>query len=66
MAFTSDDLDKLDRAIAGGRGARSITFSDQTVTFNSIDDMLRLRALMKAQTDPSAATHRLATTDKGV
>ena len=64
MAFTQADLDKLDRAIVDGRGARSITFSDQSVTFHTVDDMLRLRSLIKRDVD-SAPTHRLAVTSKG-
>jgi hypothetical protein len=40
MAWTEADLNSLERAIADGRGARSITFSDQSVTFGTIDEML--------------------------
>ena len=64
MAFTQADLDKLDRAIAAGRGVRSIAFADQTITFHTVSDMLKLRSLMKRQVD-SALTHRLAVTSKG-
>ncbi len=64
MAFTQADVDALDRAIADGRGARSITFSDQTVTFGSVADMLKLRSIMKREVDV-APTYRLAATDKG-
>ena len=64
MAFTEDDLTKIDRAIAAGRGVRTIAFADQTITFHSVDDMLKLRSLMKRQVD-SALTHRLAVTSKG-
>lgn len=64
MAFTQADLDKLDRAIADGRGARQVTFADQSVIFHSVADMLKLRSLMKRQID-SALTHRLAVTGKG-
>lgn len=64
MAFTQADLDKLDRAIADGRGAQSISFADQTITFRTVDDMLKLRSLMKRQVD-SALTHRLAVVSKG-
>ena len=67
MAWTESDVDALKAAIAAGRGARSIAFSDQTVTFNSIPEMLQLLSVM--QQDVNRATrqnHRLATTSKGV
>ena len=64
MAFVQADLDKLDQAIVDGRGAQSISFAEQSVTFRSVDDMLKLRSLMKRQID-SALTHRLAVVSKG-
>ena len=69
MPFTQVDLDNLDRAIADGRGARSMTFDNQSVTFNSIDDMLKLRGRMQAEITGVAGTrvgYRVATTTKGV
>lgn len=65
MAFTQDDLDKLERAISDGRGARSMSFSDHSVTFNSINDMLKLRGVMQREIDGSTSTYRLAVTSKG-
>jgi hypothetical protein len=69
MPWTQADLDALKQAIADGRGARSITFGDQSVTFNSIDDMLKLLAVMTADVaaagTPTSRT-RLAATSKGV
>ena len=64
MAITQTDLDALDRAIADGRGARTITFEGQSVTFNSIAEMIELRAFMKREVN-STPTYRLAATDKG-
>lgn len=69
MAWTQTDLDALEAAIAAGKGARSIAFSDQVVTFNSIADMLALRAAMKAEIDAAAGRskrYRVAATSKGV
>lgn len=69
MPWTQTDIDNLQQAIADGRGARSMTFSDQSVTFNSIDDMLKLLATMQAQVNVTAGTpkhYRLASTSKGV
>ena len=67
MAWTSTDVDNLRQAIADGRGARSITFSDQSVTFNSIDDMLMLLAEMQQSVNASAgkSRSRVAATSKG-
>jgi hypothetical protein len=71
MPFTQTDADNLRRAIADGRGARSMTFDNQTVVFNSIDDMLKLLAVMEAEVNGAAGTntrrsYRVATTSKGV
>jgi hypothetical protein len=69
MPFTQADADALRAAIADGRGARSITFADQTVVFNSIDDMLKLLSVMQADANAASGTQtrtRLATTSKGV
>lgn len=67
MSWTQTDIDALKTAIADGKGVKTITFADQSVTFNSIDDMLKLLAVMEA--DVNASTHRghrFAATSKGV
>lgn len=64
MAFSQSDLDKLDAAIADGRGVRQISFQDQSLTFNSVADMLKLRSVIKREVD-STPNYRLAVTDKG-
>jgi hypothetical protein len=69
MPFTQSDVDALRAAIADGRGARSITFADQTVVFNSIDDMLKLLSVMQGDVNATAGTQtrtRFAATSKGV
>jgi len=69
MPFTQTDRENLARAIAEGRGARSMTFDNQTVVFNSIDDMLKLLARMDEQIGIANGTrrgYRVATTRKGV
>jgi hypothetical protein len=69
MPFTQADADALRAAIADGRGARSITFGDQSVTFSSIDEMLKLLSVMQADVSATAGTStrmRLAATSKGV
>lgn len=47
MAWTQSDIDTLKQAVIDRKGARTITFADQTVTFDSIDDMLKLLAVMQ-------------------
>jgi len=69
MPFTTTDAENLRRAIADGRGARSMSFGDETVVFNSIDDMLKLLAVMEAEAagpDTTRRSYRVAVTSKGV
>ena len=47
MAFTSDDLAALDTAIKSG--ARRVAYRDRTVDYHSLDEMLKLRAVMQAE-----------------
>lgn len=66
MAFTADDLAKLDKAIADGRGARTIVFSDKSVTFETIKEMKERRALMAQSANPGGYRNfRLGVTGKG-
>ncbi len=65
MAWTQADLDALEAAIADGRGAKQISFQDQTVQFGSVSEMLALRATMKREVDTTATNYRLAVTRKG-
>lgn len=69
MAWTQDDLDKLDAAIAGGAVVKQLTFADQTFVFRDIDEMLKVRTLIAASLSTAAGSssnHRLAATSKGV
>ncbi len=68
MAWTQADVDALERSIAEGLGAGSMTFSDQSVTFASIDQRLALLRAMKTSVAIAAGTTttRYAATSKGV
>ena len=69
MAWTQADVDALKAAIAGGAVVESMTFADQSFTFRSMDDMLKLLALMLQEANAVAGTpsgYRLAATSKGV
>lgn len=46
MAWTQADVDALKSALKGG--ARSVSYADKTVTYHSIDDMLKLLQAMEA------------------
>jgi hypothetical protein len=56
MAWTSADVDALKKAIADGRGARSIAFADQTITFHTVDEMLKLLSVMQQDVAATAGT----------
>ena len=64
MAWTQSDIETLQQAILDRKGARTIQFSDQAVTFDSIDDMLKLLSIMGQQVNGSRT--RLGATRKGV
>lgn len=66
MAWTQADVDTLKQAIIDRKGARSITFSDQSVTFESFDDMLKLLSVMQAEVAGGTSRTRYAATSKGV
>ncbi len=68
MPWTQADIETLKTAILDRKGARSITFSDQSVTFDSIDDMLKLLSVMQGDVTTTAggSTTRYAATRKGV
>lgn len=68
MAWTQTDIDALERAIADGRGARQMSFADQSITFGSVDEMLKLLSVMRQSVAAVAGSSptRYAATSKGV
>lgn len=58
MAWTQSDIDALKAAIADGRGARTIQFGDQSVTFNSPSEMRELLRMMEADVVAASSTPR--------
>ncbi len=66
MPFTQADIDTLKNAMIARGFVRSMAFSDQSVTFDSIDDMLKLLALMEQQVASGTSRTRYAAYDKGV
>lgn len=67
MAWTQSDLDKLDKALA--TGVNTVAFRDRTVTYRSLDEMLRLRSRIASelQSTNSTVTERVqrVSFDKG-
>ena len=47
MAFSLEQLEKLEEAIA--QGAREVWYGDKRIQYNSLDDMLKLRDTIKAE-----------------
>lgn len=68
MPFTQSDIDTLKAAIAAGKGAKTIAFSDQTVTFHSVTEMRDLLRMMQADVTAAAGTStvRYGATSKGL
>lgn len=55
-SWTQADVEKLERSIADGLGAGSITFENQTVTFESLAARGRLLADMRSAIAAAAGT----------
>ena len=67
MAWTQSDLDAIDKAIASGEV--TVHFGDRSVTYRSLDELLKIRALIKDDLQSQAETtpdrFSLAKTSKG-
>lgn len=70
MAITQAQYDVYEAAaiaaFAERKGARSITFSDQSVTFDTWDEIWKWLAWMKGQIIGEGSRTRYAATSKGV
>lgn len=66
MAFTQDQLDALDAAIAGG--TKRVKYADKEVEYPSLADMLRLRKIMQEELGlaKNVITEQYASYNKGV
>lgn len=54
MAWTSAQLSALENAIA--QGTLTVEYADKRVTYRSLDDMLKLRDLMRRELNGSEAS----------
>ena len=59
MAFTNEDLSKLERAIA--RGVLTVQYADRRVTYHDLDSMRRLRQEMRGEINAAAGKPRRRT-----
>ena len=57
MAFSQSQLTALDNAIA--KGTRTVSYDGTSVTYHSLDEMLKLRSVMKAEVDATAGTPKV-------
>jgi len=66
MGFTQDDLDAINSAIA--RGEKSVQFSDRSVTYRSLSELLQARKLIEdaiSMDTPPRPRQFLGYSDKG-
>lgn len=70
MAITQGQYDAYEAtavaAYADRKGAKSMTFSDQSVTFDSWDEIWKWLSFMKSQITGAGSRTRYAATSKGV
>jgi hypothetical protein len=67
MAYTTQQLDVLESAIA--QGVTKVKYSDKEVEYRSLDDMIRLRNIMRQELGMSggiASRRTLAEFSKGL
>lgn len=65
MAYTIDQLNRLEAAIA--EGALTVKYQDKQVTYRSLDEMIRIRKLMRDELglNGTSGGRRLAGFSKG-
>lgn len=57
MAFSQSQLTALETAIASG--TRTVSYDGTSVTYHSLDEMMRLRATMQADVDATNGTPKV-------
>lgn len=55
VGFTQDQLKRLDDAIA--QGITKVTYADRHISYRSLDEMLKVRELMKRSLARPSETH---------
>lgn len=59
-SFTQENLDALEQAIA--EGALTVRFADKEITYQSLDQMLRVRRIMKQSLGKGPKRKRIRST----
>ena len=54
MAWTQTDLDALETAIKAG--VRTVQYGDRSISYHSLEEMLKLRDVMKQAVNTAAGT----------
>jgi hypothetical protein len=54
MAFTTDDVTRLERAIASGQ--LTVRYADRSITYQNTESMLKALKQMRAEVDAEAGT----------
>ncbi len=57
MAYTQDQLNKLDEAIS--QGALRVKYADKEVEYRSLDEMMRIRELMRQELGLNTKSRRV-------
>jgi hypothetical protein len=64
-SWTQDQLDALEAAIA--EGVQTVKYQDKEVTYRSLDEMIKVRSLMRKALGVETSQQRVyATVDKGL
>lgn len=58
VAWSQADIDTLKQNIVESGDQKSVSFGDRSVTFASLDEKLRLLAVMQGEVDAAAGTPR--------
>lgn len=62
--FSQEQLTALDEAIA--QGVLEVKYADKTVTYRSLNEMMRIRSLMLSSVSSKRPSRRLAVHSKGL
>jgi hypothetical protein len=62
MAWTQDDLDAIERAIASG--TTRVRYKDREVQYASLEDLMRIRRLMLDELNPGKTKTRYPSFDR--
>lgn len=64
MAYTTDQLSALDDAIA--QGVLEVKYADKTVTYRSLNEMLRIRGIIEQALGHGSSSRKYAVFNKGL